>query len=313
MVDQAKLNALNKSMMDPSKVTFKGLIYGDPGTRKTTLGASIGEKVLFVVADPDGYQSLINHPELGLGTRVELVKYQGIAQLEFLAEVFTDGGTEYDRFDTIQLDTLSNIASLDLDVVTREKMKKKGDSFEWEDQQWPIYNQNTLRVRSALLKLMLSPINVVMTAHAREKKIKQSTGVERDVTMPKFSPEIFASISGFCSLIAYMTTSEGGVDSNDTVRYKSKIQYHPTRTIVAKTRIGGLPVSEDLPDNSSDVLNGSRLRQIVEAWKQKGGALLSHEKAEEEQPEEQGINIPVLNKNTEDSDPQDEILEQFSI
>jgi hypothetical protein len=302
MVDKKKLEAMNSLFIDTSNVTFKGLLYGDPGTTKTTLAASIGDRVLVVVADPDGYQSLLNHPELGLGTRVKPIKYAGISQLEFLADVFVEGGTQFDEFDTVLLDTMSNIASLDRDTVTKAKMQQKGDSFTWEDQQWPIYNQTTMRVTAALLKLMLSPVNVVMTAHAIEREING-----RQVTRPKFSPEIFSSIAGQCSMIAYVTANEAGVDGDGTVKYKRKIQYHPTRNIVAKTRIGGLPVSESLGYGESDVLN-SRLRQIVEEWKVKGGSLTTEKEASVERPDTLSVNPPVATE-----DPATKSLEDFNI
>lgn len=296
MVDQRKLQALDDSMFDPTIGAAKILLYGPPGAGKSTLAASIGNKVLDIVADPAGYESFYNHPELGLGTRVQTMRYKGISQLETLADAFMEGGTRYDAFDTVLLDTMSNIASLDRDVIVKEKMKKKGDAFAWEDQQWPIFNQNTHRVTTAILKLMLSPVNVVMTAHSAEREVNG-----RQVTRPKFSPEIFASISGQCSMIAYCTANEAGVDDDDSVRYARRIQYHPTRTIVAKTRIGGLPTYEDLPYNKNDVLNGSRLRQIVEDWMNKGGSLLSHEEAEQERPEEESVNPPVARTQEDES------------
>lgn len=282
MVDQKKVDALMASMFDLEQarkhVTFKGLIYGDPGAGKTVLASSIGERVLFVVADPDGWQSLLNHPNLGLGTRIIPMQYKGLSQLEALADAFTDGGTEFDKFDTVVLDTLSNIADLDKGLVIKEKQKKKGEQFDFEDQQWPIYNQTTLRVKDALLKLFLAPVNVVATAHAREVELKTTVGIKQ--TRPKFSPEIFAAINGYCSMIAYMTANEAGVDSDGTIKYKRLIQYHPTRSIVAKTRIGGLPETEANPN----------LRAIVEAWKEKGGQMLSHEEAETEVDENKGLN-----------------------
>lgn len=287
-------------MFDPTVGRFKGLIYGEPGAGKTSLGASIGEKVLFVVADPGGFEALFNHPELGLGTRIKTIKYDGISQLEALADIFVDGGTEYDQYDTVMLDTMSNIATLDRDVITKVKMKKKGTDFAWEDQQWPIYNETTLRVTTALLKLMLAPINVVMTAHSMEKEING-----RQVRRPKFSPEIFASISGQCSMIAYMTANESGVDTDGSVKYARQIQYHPTKSIVAKTRIGGLPTSENLPYNKGNTLNGSRLRQLTEKWKQLGGNLVPQEEAENERPDSESV-APVAAVN-------DNPLESFEI
>jgi hypothetical protein len=308
-MDKRKLDALEQLEFDPTIGAAKILLYGEPGSRKTTLAASIGNKVLDIVADPAGYESLYNHPELGLGTRIHTMRYAGVSQLETLADVFTEGGTKYDQYDTVMLDTMSNIASLDRDVVTKVKMKKKGEDFQWEDQQWPIYNENTLRVTTALLKLMLSPVNVVMTAHMVERENKS---LGRIVTRPKFSPEIFAAISGQCSMIAYLTANKLDVDDGDTVAYRSQIQYHPTKSIVAKTRIGGLPVSETLPNNLGNTLHGSRLRQIIEDWKIKGGSLLSHEEAETELPDEAGINPPVRSSMDTPTEP-DSTLQDFSI
>lgn len=292
MVDSKKLQAMDQLMFDPTVGRSKTLIYGDPGAGKTALGASIGDNILYVAADPGGYESLFNHPELGLGTRIKAIKYAGISQLETLADIFSEGGTKYDEHDTVFLDTMSNIASLDRDIVTRVKMSKKGDSFAWEDQQWPIYNETTLRVTTALLKLMLAPVNVVMTAHSMEREING-----RQVTRPKFSPEIFSAISGQCSMIAYMTANEAGVDSDGSVKYSRVIQYHPTRSIVAKTRIGGLPTSENLPYNKGNLLHGSRLRQITEQWRVLGGNLIPQEEAENERPDSESA-LPVAAVNT---------------
>jgi hypothetical protein len=218
------------------------------------------------------------------------MEYKGLSQLEALADAFTDGNSEFfNQFDTVMLDTLSNIADLDKGVIIKEKMKKKGDNFDFEDQQWPIYNQTTLRVKDALLKLFLAPVNVVATAHAREVELKTTVGVKQ--TRPKFSPEIFAAINGYCSMIAYMTANEAGVDSDGTIKYKRLIQYHPTRSIVAKTRIGGLPATESNPN----------LKAIVEAWKEKGGQMLSNEVAETEVDENKGLN-PELPPSEEENE-----------
>lgn len=293
MVDPKRLDALMSSMFDLNEarkhITFKGLIYGDPGAGKTTLASTIGDKVLFIVADPDGWQSLLNHPKLGLGTRIIPMQYKGLSQLEALADAFTEGDTEFDQYDTVILDTLSNIADIDRGIVTKEKMKQKGDSFDFQDQQWPIYNQTSVRVKDALLKLFLAPVNVVATAHAREVELKSTVGIKQ--TRPKFSPEIFSAINGYCSMIAYMTANEAGVDSDGTLKYERLIQYHPTRSIVAKTRIGGLPATEANPN----------LKAIVEAWKEKGGQMLSHEDAEVEVEEDKGLS-PELPASEESND-----------
>jgi hypothetical protein len=286
-MDKTILDGLMKAMVNPEdmKFRFKGLFYGDPGSWKTVTGCRIGKKVLFISADPEGWQSLLNHPELGLGTRIQLMEYQGISQLEAIAQAFDEDQPLVREFDTVNLDTLSHIASMDLAVVQKQKILKVGgeDKFDFEKEMWPVYNQNSMRVKNALMRLLRAPINVVATAHAKEFEVKKfgvATGQRR--LAPKFSPEIFSDINANFSMIAYMA-NEVAVDRQSNVRYTPSMQFHPTQTIVAKSRIGGLPVKQNNPD----------IVKIVEEWIDKGGQLIAHEEAEELRPDDQGIAAPV--------------------
>lgn len=290
-MDQKLLKGLMDSMVKPEdiKFRFKGLIYGDPGARKTTEACRIGNKLLFIMADPEGWQSLINHPELGLGTRIQLMEYNGVSQLEALAAAFDEDQKLVREFDTIILDTLSNIASMDLGVVQKIAIDKKGtnadgtDKFDYERDMWPVYNQNSLRVKTALQKLLHAPINVVATAHAREIEVKRfgsATGERR--LQPKFSPEIFADINAQFSMIAYQQ-NDVQVDRQNNVTYRTSTQFHPTSLIVAKTRIGGLPVQQ----------KNANIAKIVEEWVARGGQLMSPEEADTVHPDDQGIQAPV--------------------
>lgn len=286
-MDKRVLDGLMAAMINPEdmKFRFKGLFYGDPGARKTVTGCTIGDKILFISADPEGWQSLLNHPELGLGDRIKLMQYEGISQLEALAQAFDEDQPLVREFDTVNLDTLSHIASMDLAVVQKQKIAKVGgeDKFDFEKEMWPVYNQNAMRVKNALLKLLHAPINVVATAHAREVEVKKfgvATGERR--LQPKFSPEIFSDINANFSMIAY-AQNEVAVDRQGNVTYRPSMQFHPTSLIVAKTRIGGLPVK----------LNNPNIREIVDNWIEKGGKLMSHEEAETIHPDNQGIVAPV--------------------
>lgn len=286
-MDNALLQGLMEAMVNPEdmKFRFKGLFYGDPGTWKTVTGCRLGKKILFLSADPEGWQSLLNHPELGLGTRIQLMEYKGVSQLEALAQAFDEDQKLVREFDTINLDTLSHIASMDLAVVQKQKIVKAGgeDKFDFDKDMYSVYNQNSMRVKNALMRLLHAPINIVATAHAKEFEVKKfgvSTGQRR--LQPKFSPEIFSDINANFSMIAYMQ-NQVDVDRQSNVKYTPSMQFHPTQTIVAKSRIGGLPVQQKNPD----------IVQIVDEWINKGGQLLSHEEAEELAPIDQGLASPV--------------------
>lgn len=288
-MDPNILEALNDSFLDSTSLTYKGIIYGDPGVGKTVLGATIGKRVLFVVADPDGYQSLINHPELGLGTRIKPIEYKGISQLEYIADAILEGAKGFSEFDTINVDTLSHVSGLDLDLVTKVNIKKKGYQggeeslekmkFDYERDMFGVYNQNSLRIKSVIHKLFSANVNVVCTAHTYQRKIR-ATNTER--TEPLFPPAVLAAINANVSMLAYMTANEAGLDSDGTVKYHRQIQYHPTRTIMAKTRIGGLPITEDDPI----------LTTIVEEWLKRGAELMGHDEAEEIR-EGSGLELPT--------------------
>jgi len=293
-MDKRLLDALLDGMfpMEESTKYFKCLIYGDPGSGKTVLGGAIGDRVLHIEADPDGWQSLFNHPELVDNHRMKRMKYQGVSQLETLATALTEGIKEVTQFDTILVDTGSNIANLDLDVVTKKRIQKKGKDaqnqikFDFDEDMWAAYKENAHRVRMAFLQLFLCDINIVVTAHAREITLKNQ-GVEQTTKIvPDFSPKILASINGLSSLIAYHTAKGGGVDTDGSVKYTRKIQVHPTNTIIAKSRIGGLKTVVDVPYVNS-------LREIVEKWQNAGGTLKTHEEAEEIKPESEGIYTAV--------------------
>lgn len=295
-MDPDVLEALNDSFLDEGNLRAKIILYGDPGAGKTTLGATIGKKILMVAADPEGWQSLINHPELGLGTRIKVMEYKGISQLEFVADAVVEGAKGFREFDTINVDTLSHVVGMDLDLVTKVNIDKKGYvggektlekmKFDYERDMFGVYNQNALRIKGALLKLFSSNVNIVATAHAYQRKIR-ATNTER--TEPGFPPAVLAAINANVSLMAYMTANEAGLDSDGTVKYHRQIQYHPTRTIMAKTRIGGLPTTEDDPE----------LKTIVDNWLAKGAQLLGHDEAEEIR-DEPGLTVPGSEKSDEE-------------
>lgn len=301
-MDPDIVEALNNAFLEAGDFTFKGILYGEPGVGKTVLGATIGKKVLFVAADPDGYQSLINHPELGLGTRIKPMEYKGISQLEFLADAVVEGVRGFREFDTINIDTMSHVSGMDLDLVTKVNIDKKGYvggekslekmKFDYERDMFGVYNQNALRVKGALQKLFSANVNIVASAHSYQRKLR-ATNTER--TEPLFPPAVLAAINANVSLMAYMTANEAGVDSDGSVKYHRQIQYHPTRTIMAKTRIGGLPTQEDDPD----------LKTIVDNWLAKGAQLLGHDEAEEIR-EEDGLVLPP-------TDPSESSYEDFGV
>jgi hypothetical protein len=285
-MDAKILNALLDGMfpMEESTKYFKSLIFGDPGVGKTALAGTFGHKVLHVEADPEGWQSLFNHPELVANNRMTRMPYQGVSQIEAIAQAYKEGIPGITKHDTVLIDTGSNIANLDLDVVTKKAIEAKGgiDRFDFDNDMWANYKQNAHRVRMAFLNLFMCPVNIIVTAHARDVQLKKA-GIEMGIkTVPDFSPKILASINGMTSMIGYMSATAKDLDSAGNVIYERELQVHPTKTTIAKTRIGGLPLT-------INVSNLWSLRKIVDEWQATGGELLPEKDAPmelENDPEE---------------------------
>lgn len=214
----------------------KVLIYGDSGVGKTVLGATLGQDIILVDA-VDGWVSLINHPEHL--SKVRRIKYEGLSQLDTLADMILDGTL---TCDTLILDEASAIATFDLDIVLAARSKKDINKDPNVPTQ-PDFFANTERCRRTFQRLIKLPINVVFIAHVREDK-DERTGII--TKRPAFTPKLRTTVEQNMHLVAYMTAVE--VKKGDETEYERRIQTMPSRGISAKSRIGGLPFVVESPD-----------------------------------------------------------------
>ena len=215
----------------------KVLIYGESGTGKTVLACDFGKKVIMVDSS-NGWVSLKNHKEVL--SKVQRIEYKGLSQLDALVQAIQEGEIECD---TVVIDELSSIATLDLDTVLKSRSAKDPNKDPNIPTQ-PDYFANTERVRRAVAGILSLPCNVVIVAHVREDK-DERTG--RVFTRPAFTPKTRQTIVQQCHLVGYLTANEIKSDDDES-EYKRRLQVQPTATITAKTRIGGLPTVIDSPN-----------------------------------------------------------------
>jgi len=279
-MEQKLLQALEDSMYEGSSITpwFKGLLYGPDGVGKTITAAKVarkietlpqneGKKTLYWHIDPGGPDSFWNHPELEYGDKIKPMRYHGLSQIEALATAVKEKAGSFGGYHTIIVDTASNLHVLNLDTVAKERIKNKEgtrDPFNFMEDMLGVYNQATFIQRPSFLSLLLAPINIILIAHDRRWEDKQGGG--RQYIMPAFTPEVYKSISRFCSVVAYMTAQiKTDPDKSHVPQYVRTIQFHPSGAIVAKSHIGNLPVQATNPN----------LAQIIYDWQEKGGVIES--------------------------------------
>lgn len=240
------LDRLRASMeaLTLSQPSLKAMIYGVSGVGKTVASVEIaqeltpGDKSILYIDTAQGWVSLMNHPQL-ITNRVNRMRYINLAQLEALVEAVRMGEAEFAQIGCIILDESSSAADTTLDDVLRYR-SSLDRSKDPDTPTQPDYNTTTNRVRKAYNELLiLEGVHVILVAHTRLDK--DNRGIE--VAKPQFLPKLGQKIKQPLHLIANLSGNQ--IDDDTYVRI---FQVHPTRTIDAKCRIGGLRPQVTLPE-----------------------------------------------------------------
>jgi hypothetical protein len=172
----------------------------------------------------------MNHPDL-ITDRVKRMRYSNLHQLEALSQAMRLGVEEFGNIGTIILDEASSAADTALDEVLKfRSAQDRGKDPDTPTQ--PDYNTTTNRVRKTYNELLtLEGVHVILVCHTRKDKDNRNI----EVISASFLPKLGQKIKQPLHLIANLSGNE--IDQ----KYVRIFQVHPTRTIDAKCRIGGLP------------------------------------------------------------------------
>lgn len=224
------------SVEDGIDATFRKLcIYGPPGTGKTVL-ACTAPRVLLYAVEPNGPLSLKNHPEI-MKNVVKILPFRSLEQLEMLIDKIEEVPDAFDFFDTLVIDSFSELQAEDLDGILKREAASDASRNKYLPT-GPDYNTNTERMRMILRKLEKMKKNVVLISHDKEEK-DDTTGVIK--SRPNLTPKLSKTLAGKMDVIGYLSVTGSGETA------KRALQVHPTRGIVAKTRVGPLPPAVDNP------------------------------------------------------------------
>lgn len=218
---------LSKITTADAAVPFlKVFIYGPPGVRKTTFLASAPETLIVDVEK--GTTSLRNFPETR-GTAV--LPFKSVAGVEALIDKMAEGNNALDKYETLCVDSFSEMQKRDLDDIVAAAAKNDAS----RNPHLPIgpdYNINTEHMRKIADRLRALDKHIIITAHVKEEK-DDATG--RVLVRPNLTPKLASTLNGIFDVVGYMNLDFKG----DQPVWS--LQVHPTTTVTAKTRIGGLP------------------------------------------------------------------------
>jgi hypothetical protein len=216
----------------PTEVKYRKLfLYGPYGCGKTVFCAT-APRPLIVRVEPTGTLSLLNHPELA--AKVQTFEFLSIEQVEILLNKIIEKPEAFDMFDTIVIDSFSDLQRIELDAVIAREAKKDSDRNKYT-RTWPDYNESTIHMSQFAGLLTRLPKHVIATCHSKDKEIK---GKGITITQPSVTDVLAEACAGFFDVMAYMSVTDEGTRT---------IRVSPTATTVAKTRVGGLPALLEEP------------------------------------------------------------------
>ena len=251
---QEKLTALLDSMKSPidedAPQNVTGILYGDNGTGKTVLAVKLAQAIVDLqgrVGDPskpeilfvdavNAWRSLKNHP--GMLNDLKRIPYAGKEQLETLTDAIQWRPAGFENVKVVILDEMSSMTDKDGDTVL---MARVADNKRFPDKDPDVLTQpdmgaTTERMRRVVIRLLQQEISVIFVAHVRTDEDKEK-GYQ--ITRPRFMPKFSGTIREGLDFVALMTAQEVGTDGGNIV-YQRRLQVHPSRTVIAKSRVGGL-------------------------------------------------------------------------
>jgi hypothetical protein len=181
--------------------------------------------------------------------------YTGLSQFEALVEAIEEDAEGFDDFGTIIFDEFSTTTKKFLHVVLDEN-KVSYSTGAPEFKHWGILSRNVEKTIWALLRLKESH-NLIFIAH---EKTKENPRTKIMTTGPSFMDSIEGVVKENVHVVTRYTTN---VENRTGVpEYIRELQVHPTKTVVAKSRIGGLDI----------MVPPSVFNQVMYDWIESGGS-----------------------------------------
>lgn len=236
--------------------TFYGMIYGGFGTGKTTLTAGIARALLKVVGDgralyldsAENFASLDNLPVLKKG--LDRIQVKDPAELMTIAQAMKSKKLPHKVLILDEVDAW-------FEVILHRYVREVTGTLPTED-----LPEIEGKMYAAPTQLMLSTLNafravddlhIILVAHDQQR------GKDPKVfTAPSLPPKLMKGINEKVHVVGLV---EAAIGRDGYIR---TLQVNPSKQVVAKTRIGNLPVKvdfKDVPKIIADWVGSSQMEQ----------------------------------------------------
>lgn len=265
---------------------FFALLYGSYGTGKTTLIAGIaqalrnGGRILYLDS-AQGFASLDNLPKLK--RYMDRIEVRDPKDLMTIADAMKRRRPEFKEHTVLLLDEVDSWFEIILHAYVREVTGTlpTEDLPEIEGKHYAAPTQAMLNIINTFKAT--DGLHIIMVAHDQQR------GKEpKIVTSPSLPPKLMKGINEKVHVVGLV---EAAISKDGYLR---TIQVNPSRQVVAKTRIGGLPVKIDFKD----------MPKIVSDWvgSVKMEEALTSPEPDPEPVEDEDIEIEEIEELDEDED-----------
>ena len=248
--------------MDDMAMRMKILLYGQSGVGKTKEAFELaqqtlepGKRILYIDTG-EGWVSLQNHVELK--KNVTRLTYKGLSQIEVLVNAIKAGVEGWNDYGAIIFDEFSTSPKQYLHTVLKANNVDPLTGAP-EYKHWGILSRNIEGTYWKLMELKESH-NLFLIAHER---VKEQKGTKIEFIAPSFMDSIEGTVKENVHVVARMTAEV--INTSGAPQYSRKMQVHPTRLVVAKSRVGGLDIQ----------VTPERFNERIAQWLATGGVLES--------------------------------------
>lgn len=244
----AELDKLTNPM-DELVPNFLGLIYGNSGTGKSVLALRLAQKItppgkeIVFVDSNEGWVSVLNHP-IALRNRVRRVEYAGYTQLQTVEEAIRVGAPGWDNVGCIVLDEFTTMVQNDLYQITMNRANTPEGIRDGKDAYapvWPDMRTSTHKANIIEQALLNLDMHVILVGHERKDKDKYGNVLWTFSLMAESREFIKRPLH----LVARCTADIVNSATDAKNLYRRSVQCHPSKLVDAKSRVGGLDISEE--------------------------------------------------------------------
>jgi len=227
---------VSKSVGQPRQLLQ--LNYSDPGAGKTIFGAKLAKAVagdgkVLLLDSHMGFVSLLEDQWSDLRKGIVRVEVTNPADLAAFADAFLAKHPKTRPFTVVMLDELSAwVKIIAIDYVRSRTGASTSDlvpTIEGSD-----WNPIGYIVADILGRFQRAGVHLIVNAHAREKGGREAGDSKK--YSPNFTPLMNIDIQGLMHNVTLITSTIAGRG-----QYERTFYTKPSASVVAKTRVGGMP------------------------------------------------------------------------